>query len=98
MSDGQQFMKSMEDAKKRRKIRAERFRNMEYQENKWIKCSEKTPPLGEEVLVYTSSDTLELAWHDPDFPPYMFRDGWLDKVTGVTHWMPLPNPPEAEEK
>lgn len=51
---------------------------------RWIPCSERLPEVGVEVLVYSESDGEAVDYYGGEF----FR--WPD----VTHWMPLPEPPE----
>jgi len=62
----------------------------------WIRVEERLPRAWREiVLVYIpradGDDDIVTAWRD--------EDGWYDRlecrdVPGVTHWMPLPAPPE----
>ena len=65
-------------------------------ERRWIPVSERLPEENQQIL---STDGKEFyldyyaRWEGKDNPP-CFCDGlsWA-----VTHWMPLPEPPEAEE-
>lgn len=59
----------------------------------WIKCSERMPEehqstdyVSEEVLVFTSDGEVEISFTDY---------GRWNCLELVTHWMPLPAPPEA---
>ena len=62
--------------------------------HRWRKVSEEKPPEGVDVLIY-DGDAIYLAymefmadsqiWFWPPNSPH---------VEGVTHWMPLPEPPE----
>lgn len=63
--------------------------------SEWIKCSERMPDEGERVLI---------AWHfaDGDFVSIgvrvgesTFTDGDFGTYPNVTHWRPLPDPPEV---
>lgn len=57
----------------------------------WIKCSERMPEPYEYVLV-TDGHSVEVMWWD--------RDGFWRPAKSlypgdITHWMPLPEPPEV---
>lgn len=72
--------------------------------NNWIKCSKELPELGDySVLAYFSENDGMAMIHVEDY----FRDitDGVDEngkqlytkwylSAGVTHWMPLPEPPE----
>ena len=66
----------------------------------WVKVSEKLPEDGTSALVYVPGATdaylrNRVAWIDHDAaPPEWISDG--DVVQSVTHWQPLPSPPEEE--
>lgn len=51
---------------------------------RWLPCSERLPEAGEEVLVFSRSRGIAVDYYDR----CLF--GYAD----VTHWMPLPEPPE----
>lgn len=51
---------------------------------RWIPCSERLPEAGAEVLVFSRSRGIAVDYYDR----CLF--GYAD----VTHWMPLPEPPE----
>ena len=55
---------------------------------RWIPCSERLPKVGEEVLVFSRSRGIAVDYYDR----CLF--GYAD----VTHWMPLPEPSEEENK
>lgn len=63
----------------------------------WISVDDKLPELGKEVLAYCAGRFMEVARLD-------FKDGekrflcmWdSTALYRVTHWMPLPEPPQEE--
>ena len=62
--------------------------------SEWIKCSERMPEKLDDVLV-SDGDNVEVMWRDCDG----FWDCWAPRnsnidIDDVTHWMPLPEPPE----
>lgn len=66
---------------------------------KWIPCSERLPKECEDVLVFDSLGNTTFTGH------YNKYDGWdVDGFSAlvydfnITHWMPLPEPPEEESK
>ena len=73
---------------------------------RWIPVSERLPELGSPILFYDSilerinkgtctamnSDNTNLHWFTDDD---LFYFG--DRSEYVTHWMPLPQPPEVQE-
>jgi hypothetical protein len=72
----------------------------------WIKCSERLPEIVQdsgdlkwstEVLCYLNDGSFLLA-HKTNF---VFWKDWNSGLTvkneNVTHWMPLPTPPEDEK-
>ncbi|MDG9785311.1 DUF551 domain-containing protein [Metapseudomonas otitidis] len=66
--------------------------------SQWIKCSERMPKPNQEVLVYRKGNR---ASHGPFFAKAKNREmhpwEYLDGDTcymAITHWMPLPEPPE----
>lgn len=77
--------------------------------NNWISCEDKFPKIGEPVLVITKDNNfyilsyhwvkqrimgemknLYYSWQSRDIDDFELS---LEKVT---HWMPLPNPPEKK--
>lgn len=63
----------------------------------WIKCSERMPEEGEDVIVYDGLRQVHegcyfqygdrVVWEIPSYNP-----SYYDEVN-VSHWMPLPEPP-----
>ena len=66
---------------------------------KWINIKENIPKTDEYVLVYDKN--LELVYEAKLLSSRFFyssRVGYsndIDKDCSITHWMPLPNPPES---
>ena len=58
--------------------------------NKWIPVSERLPERGQEVIIYTGNI------QKPTVLAYQFWNPKYDTWAHVTHWMPLPTPPEGE--
>jgi len=60
----------------------------------WISVEEQLPEFGQEVLVAHDTGWIGMA--------SLFDDGWFNisfhnDKNSVTHWMPLPEPPEEVE-
>lgn len=56
----------------------------------WIPVTERLPVQGQEVIVYTGG-VLK-----PCVMGYLFWNPEYDTWARVTHWMPLPEPPESK--
>lgn len=74
--------------------------------HRWIPCSERLPDLipckagtaySEKVIVWTAGrKAMVCVWDGKDwFVPYGFWEVW---GKDVTHWMPLPEPPEEKHE
>ena len=59
----------------------------EQEERRWIPVTERLPDIGIEVLVYSEDDGICVDYYGGDFFGYY----------GVTHWMPLPEPPKEDK-
>lgn len=71
---------------------------------RWIPVEERLPEYGVRVLatdMYEEDDctgiwTREEYPDDPDGCCWIDERGWWHAIDDVTHWMPLPEPPEVE--
>jgi len=63
--------------------------------NKWISVKDALPPIGRKVLI-TFNDNggsiVDAAWLCSNFEWDV--ENWLVSNDLITHWMPLPKPPE----
>lgn len=59
----------------------------------WIPVSERLPEAFEVVLVYNEACGIKDLYVDSDYEWFNVPYSWIEKG-GVTHWMPLPEPPE----
>lgn len=68
--------------------------------SRWISVKDRLPePKGARawyLVALESGCILTLAYEKPGQPNNLFRDGWRDTASPVTHWMPLPDPPVKE--
>jgi len=62
-------------------------------ERHWIPVSERLPE-GEKVLVLWKDGAIHLDWTFIDGGSYYW---WNSGQANVTHWMPLPEPPEVQK-
>ena len=60
--------------------------------NEWVSVEERLPEFLKDVLVRYSNDKIDIDWqgHSRTFQ-------YEDIYGRVTHWMPLPAPPEGSE-
>ena len=67
----------------------------------WIPVTERLPEpkfAREWYLVHLESGCVKtLAFEKSGTPNNMFKDGWHETASRVTHWMPLPEPPKDGE-
>ncbi|WP_349977010.1 DUF551 domain-containing protein [Pectobacterium zantedeschiae] len=64
----------------------------------WIKCSERMPDICQEVIFFPECDEATRGYWDGET---WYQDAsWCERYEGnsvpekVTHWMPLPEPPQ----
>lgn len=68
--------------------------------SEWISIQERLPEKNiynnyNEVLVYSLSEGVNLgSFSSPDTPAHWYRLGYDEGLHDVTHWMPVPEPPE----
>lgn len=71
------------------------------EESKWIKCSEKMPENGKNVLVVIKEDGYtDICVGETNKSGDWMINGefWYEKSDpAITHWMLLPKPPEVEQ-
>lgn len=65
--------------------------------NTWIPCSERLPEIGVTVLTLDKYKHVASRTRKSyvDGTPYFYPDG-LEPGRHITHWMPIPEPPEEE--
>jgi len=66
---------------------------------KWIKCSDRLPEEGEEVLTVNDDNRMNIDYvisHPTLDPPYIWACILCDDVLRVSHWMDLPELPEGD--
>ncbi len=62
--------------------------------SEWISASERLPPFGKEVLVWADDGFHVCAYRKGEgLNPGDFEREDMKVIDGVTHWMPLPEPP-----
>lgn len=61
----------------------------------WISVKDRLPAKHERVLIYDSvCHNIYMAWRDDDLGEW-FSEEYLPDFLNITHWMPLPKPPEV---
>ena len=62
---------------------------------RWIPVTERLPEEMKKVLIWRSCGFSEVAF----WTGYRWEQTWeFEVIYSVTHWMPLPNPPQEEVK
>ena len=62
--------------------------------SKWIPVDGRLPEIGVSVLAVDFGKVCEMAWNGRYW--VVPASNWVGD--GVTHWMPLPQPPEVTER
>ena len=60
----------------------------------WIPVDERLPEIGVSVLAVDFGKVCEMAWNGRYWVVPASKWDWVGD--GVTHWMPLPKPPEVK--
>lgn len=61
----------------------------------WISVKDRLPQVKEDVLIYDSHHrNIYKAWYIGDIDVW-FSNEYLPQFINITHWMPLPEPPEV---
>ena len=68
------------------------------QQSRWIPCSERLPEIGARALICAVDGCRTTARYCADGEWHLTTGGFLHDSNVVTHWMPLPEPPEMEEE
>lgn len=64
----------------------------------WIKVTERLPIMGDRVICFGANgiNIVDFVCGDKwSVLPWFYLDG--EQETGVTHWMPLPEPPKEDK-
>ncbi|WP_194740116.1 DUF551 domain-containing protein, partial [Pasteurella multocida] len=61
------------------------------QNNGWISVEDRLPSERENILIYTDTGEIKIAWRDDIF----FMSLVTYHLSSVTHWQPLPLPPKV---
>lgn len=79
-----------------RKISEVIYVNVCRKTGKWVPVKEKLPEIDQTVLVNTKYGILTLGYAGED--KWWEAEGWhTAEEWGITHWMPLPEPPAESE-
>ena len=72
-------------------------------QNEWVSVNNRRPPMRKRVLVAYKSGVTIAELRSYDISPGKVRVYWAGfkgpkhTLTSVTHWMPLPEPPEVKQ-
>lgn len=67
--------------------------------NEWIQVKDALPPMGKKVLVAfhdSGGSVVDAAWLCSNFEWDVAN--WEVPNSLITHWMPLPQPPEVDDE
>lgn len=68
--------------------------------SEWIKCEDRMPEKSEKVFVHLKNGIMTAVWYSSKYRKFNCFDdiepgGYA--FNDVTHWMPLPEPPEEDK-
>ena len=61
----------------------------------WISVKERLPETARPVMCF-NGEYVAIGWRRIGNDDGWFHDCSYDRLPGVTHWQPLPEPPESE--
>lgn len=82
-----------------------------YRKQEWISVDDRLPQIAGKYLIARKTvhgNLINIVWYDTNYNGgnddmtgksvwYMFDSDWGDyEIPGVTHWMPLPQPPKMK--
>ena len=71
---------------------------VEHLEVKWVSVNDLLPVNDTNVLVFYGENDVDIEIDYTDFCSEQGHDFWVNSGDGVTHWMPLPEPPEEKSE
>ena len=61
--------------------------------NGWISVKDRLPEKNGDYLIYNTDGIVWPYWYDKEYKEWYDSSGYLTE--SVTHWMPMPEPPET---
>ena len=94
-----QYIKDIENRVDAKPVDGDKFVDAiikSYEQPRWIPVTERLPEAGERVLCYCRANIYEVMKMRTD-GDWVYDTNHVYMRSFVTHWMPLPEPPKAEE-